>query len=96
MAAGAEDPAKQREQSIQKQQRWLLFLRHCAKCRAPGDDCQLKSQCKFGKQLWQHILSCQNPACEYPRCTSSKDLLKHHQKCTVGRRDFAGGASGDS
>ncbi len=43
-------------QYVQKQQRWLLFLRHCAKCRAPGDECQLKTQCKFGKQLWTHIL----------------------------------------
>lgn len=70
-----------RAQYVQKQQRWLLFLRHCAKCRAPGDECQLRNQCKFGKQLWQHILSCQHPQCEYPRCMSSKELLKHHQKC---------------
>eukprot|EP00798_Chlamydomonas_sp_ICE-L_P023037 gene23037-30232_t len=52
-----------------------------AKCKQDETDCQLKAQCKFGKQLWQHILHCANPNCEYPRCTSSKDLLKHHQKC---------------
>jgi E1A/CREB-binding protein len=34
--------------------------------------------------LWTHILQCNDPACTYPRCTSSKDLLKHHQKCQVG------------
>jgi len=71
----------QKSQYVQKQQRWLLFLRHCAKCRQNEAECQLQSQCKFGKQLWQHILHCANAACEYPRCTSSKDLLKHHQKC---------------
>ncbi|KAG2482629.1 hypothetical protein HYH03_018437 [Edaphochlamys debaryana] len=82
MAPDERDP-KVQEQYVQKQQRWLLFLRHCAKCRAPGEECQLKSQCKFGKQLWQHILQCQNGQCEYPRCTSSKELLKHHQKCQL-------------
>jgi E1A/CREB-binding protein len=50
-----------KSQYVQKQQRWLLFLRHCAKCRANEQDCQLKAQCKFGKQLWQHILQCANP-----------------------------------
>lgn len=73
----------QKSQYVQKQQRWLLFLRHCAKCRQNEAECQLQSQCKFGKQLWQHILHCANAQCEYPRCTSSKDLLKHHQKCQV-------------
>ena len=34
----------------------------------------------MGKELWQHILSCQAQNCQYPRCSSSKDLLKHHQK----------------
>ncbi|KAF5831026.1 histone acetylation protein-domain-containing protein [Dunaliella salina] len=69
-------------QFIQRQQRWLLFLRHCAKCRAPESECQLQQQCRFGKQLWTHILGCSNPQCEYPRCSTSKELLKHHQKCS--------------
>jgi len=69
-------------QFIQKQQRWLLFLRHCAKCRAPESECQLQQQCRFGKQLWSHILGCSNPQCQYPRCSTSKELLKHHQKCS--------------
>lgn len=36
---------------------------------------------QVGKELWQHILQCTQVKCEYPRCLSSKDLLKHHQKC---------------
>lgn len=75
--------SEQRAQYVQKQQRWLLFLRHCAKCRQSEQECQLQSQCKFGKQLWQHILHCAETECQYPRCRSSKDLLKHHQKCQV-------------
>ncbi|MEW5301948.1 MAG: hypothetical protein WDW36_004771 [Sanguina aurantia] len=70
-----------RHTHVQKQQRWLLYLRHCAKCHVPGNECSLKQQCKFGKQLWQHILSCQETECPFPRCTTSKELLKHHQRC---------------
>ncbi len=81
--AGGEMAESAKTQYVQKQQRWLLFLRHCAKCRQSEADCQLQAQCKFGKQLWQHILNCTVQACPYPRCTNSKDLLKHHQKCQV-------------
>jgi E1A/CREB-binding protein len=74
-----------RTQYIQKQQRWLLFLRHCAKCTQTEQECQFSRSCRVGKELWQHILQCTNVKCAYPRCVSSKDLLKHHQKCQVGR-----------
>ncbi|KAG1671872.1 hypothetical protein FOA52_003439 [Chlamydomonas sp. UWO 241] len=67
--------------SMSKQQRWLLFLRHCAKCKQSEHECSLKAQCKFGKQLWNHILNCADSACQFPRCVNSKELLKHHQKC---------------
>lgn len=73
----------ERQQYIQKQQRWLLFLRHCAKCQQDEAECQFSRSCRVGKELWTHILQCNNPHCTYPRCTSSKDLLKHHQKCQV-------------
>jgi hypothetical protein len=78
--------AEERNLYIQKQQRWLLFLRHCAKCQLPEQECQFGRSCRVGKELWQHILNCNVPqgqTCEYPRCHSSKDLLKHHQKCQV-------------
>lgn len=74
---------QERQQYIQKQQRWLLFLRHCAKCQQDEAECQFSRSCRVGKELWTHILQCNNPQCAYPRCTSSKDLLKHHQKCQV-------------
>lgn len=73
--------AAQRQHYIQKQQRWLLFLRHCAKCQQTEDQCQFKDSCKVGKDLWKHILGCQETSCPYPRCGNSRDLLKHHQKC---------------
>jgi hypothetical protein len=83
-----------RQQYIQKQQRWLLFLRHCAKCQQTEEECQFSRSCRVGKELWTHILQCNNPKCEYPRCTSSKDLLKHHQKCSVRMRCCGGGGGG--
>ena len=78
-----------RQQYIQKQQRWLLFLRHCAKCQQSEEECQFGRSCRVGKDLWTHILSCNSSQCQYPRCTSSKDLLKHHQKCQVCVRGSA-------
>lgn len=52
---------------IAKQQRWLLFLRHCAKCSAVAGDCQYGQSCTVAKALWRHILECANPQCAYPR-----------------------------
>ncbi|KAL0048475.1 hypothetical protein WJX82_004140 [Trebouxia sp. C0006] len=83
-----QDPAfqaKQRQKKqefILKQQRWLLFLRHCAKCQYPDGQCNYGSSCAVAKQLWQHILGCSDARCEYPRCVASRELLKHHQKCS--------------
>eukprot|EP00798_Chlamydomonas_sp_ICE-L_P008174 gene8174-1430_t len=74
-------PEHMRGAFIQKQQRWLLFLRHCAKCRQDENQCQLKAKCKLGKEFWDHIINCSNPVCEHTRCTSSKELLKHHTRC---------------
>lgn len=86
-AGDQQDPAflaKQRQKKqefILKQQRWLLFLRHCAKCQYPDGQCNYGSSCAVAKQLWQHILGCSDARCEYPRCVASRELLKHHQKC---------------
>lgn len=71
-----QDPAylaKQRQKKqefILKQQRWLLFLRHCAKCQYPDGQCNYGSSCAVAKQLWQHILGCSDARCEYPRYPS--------------------------
>ncbi|BDA47644.1 probable histone acetyltransferase HAC1 [Coccomyxa sp. Obi] len=70
-----------KKEYVAKQQRWLLFLRHCAKCTAPEGQCTYGQSCTVAKQLWRHILTCADPNCEYPRCLTSRELLKHHQKC---------------
>lgn len=57
-----------RQEHVHKQQRWLLFLRHCAKCQQPDGQCQYGQSCSVAKQLWRHILACANPKCTYPRC----------------------------
>ena len=82
-SASQQQQVQGRTQYIQKQQRWLLFLRHCAKCTQTEQECQFSRSCRVGKELWQHILQCTDVKCAYPRCVSSKDLLKHHQKCQV-------------
>ena len=63
----AETNARLKKEYIIKQQRWLLFLRHCAKCQFPDGQCSYGSSCAVAKQLWQHILSCSDQTCEYPR-----------------------------
>jgi hypothetical protein len=62
--------AAERKQYVAKQQRWLLFLRHCAKCQAPDGQCQYGNSCQVAKALWRHILTCSNSECHYPRWVS--------------------------
>lgn len=52
---------------IAKQQRWLLFLRHCAKCEAEPGQCTYGQSCVVAKALWKHIMECSSPECHYPR-----------------------------
>lgn len=66
---------------VPKDVRWLVFLKHCVKCRLNEDECSLQTHCKFGKKLWHHMINCADSKCDFPRCTSSKELLTHHQTC---------------
>ena len=61
---------------IAKQQRWLLFLRHCAKCEAPAGTCPYNQSCVVAKALWKHIMECSSPDCQYPRYLHWNDALK--------------------
>jgi hypothetical protein len=56
-----------RKQQILKQQRWLLFLRHCARCQLGEAQCQYGRNCTVAKQLWQHLVHCKEARCDYPR-----------------------------
>ena len=82
-ASQGTDPSvrEERRNQILKQQRWLLFLRHCAKCTAGPNQCQYKSTCALAKELWRHLIDCKDDECPYPRCAPSRALLQHHQKC---------------
>lgn len=68
-------------EALTSDQRWLLFLRHCAKCRKAPNECALGAHCGEGKELWQHLLAGCSPQCQYPRCHRSKRLLVHHARC---------------
>ncbi|KAJ7544850.1 hypothetical protein O6H91_09G096200 [Diphasiastrum complanatum] len=74
-------PDKQRSLQYQKQQRWLLFLRHASRCTAPEGQCQTTPHCHIARQLWSHIAVCRERDCQYSRCTSTRSLLHHHQQC---------------
>lgn len=75
-----QDPEVRKAQ-ITKQQRWLLFLRHCAKCTLPPGECQYKDTCAMAKELWNHLIKCKDENCKFPRCHPSRTLLQHHQRC---------------
>ena len=66
---------QQRKEYVAKQQRWLLFLRHCAKCQAAEGQCTYGQSCTVAKELWRHILTCADPNCEYPRCCKGNELF---------------------
>jgi E1A/CREB-binding protein len=70
-------------EDVVKGQRWLLFMRHCARCRKDEEQCALGNQCAFGKQLWAHLLGCnKGNDCDFLRCSKSKGLINHHYRCT--------------
>ena len=71
--------AEQFRNQILKQQRLLLFLRHCAKCKNP--QCTHAASCETGKELWHHLVRCKDDGCKYPRCVNARELLRHYQKC---------------
>ena len=76
---------QQQRALVQKQQRWLLFLRHASKCQAPEGKCPVTPHCGVARKLWHHVLACREPKCEYPRCVPSRELLSHHQRCREPR-----------
>jgi E1A/CREB-binding protein len=64
------DPEQLREKRndyIAKQVRWLLLLRHCAKCQAADDSCQYGESCAEARPLWRHVITCSDGNCTYPR-----------------------------
>ncbi|KAH9615481.1 hypothetical protein KSS87_003178, partial [Heliosperma pusillum] len=68
------------DQNFKNQLRWLLFLRHARSCRAPPGEC-LESNCILVQKLLDHLDSCKNIPCSYPRCAQSKRLLNHQRNC---------------
>ncbi|ERN03959.1 histone acetyltransferase HAC1 [Amborella trichopoda] len=69
-----------RGQQFHKQTKWLLFLFHASKCKAPHGTC-LSRECVIGQQLLVHIAKCHEAQCGYPRCRESKGLLWHKRNC---------------
>ena len=68
---------RDKKEYVAKQQRWLLFLRHCAKCQAAEGQCTYGQSCTVAKQLWRHILTCADPNCEYPRWAQPSSAHLH-------------------
>ncbi|MCO5570371.1 hypothetical protein L7F22_024091 [Adiantum nelumboides] len=66
-------------QQVKRQQWLLIFLRHVSRCVDPGK-CTV-THCAIGQESWKHLTACQVYPCAYPRCSSLKWLLRHHQKC---------------
>ena len=52
--------------------------------------CQYTPHCWVAKNLWEHVLKCKLPTCQYPRCCASRVLLKHNQNCKDARCPVCG------
>lgn len=74
MPVGPGGAGDARKQQILKQQRWLLFLRHCARCQLAEGQCQYGRNCTAAKQLWQHLVNCKEQNCDFPRCAGGAGL----------------------
>lgn len=71
--------------NVDARRRWLVLLRHGAKCRDDEAACPFGRSCTSVKRLWQHMLACTDDACAVPHCVLCKDVLDHHALC----RDLA-------
>ncbi|KAL2493599.1 Histone acetyltransferase HAC12 [Forsythia ovata] len=69
-----------REQQFKNQQKWLLYLRHARRCRAPEGKCQ-DPNCTTAQKLLSHMERCNILQCSYPRCRGTKVLIDHHRFC---------------
>ncbi|CAH1442644.1 unnamed protein product [Lactuca virosa] len=75
------NPNSNLELQYEKQQRWILFLRHARKCVHPPGKCP-EPNCITAQKLWNHITSCKDLVrCRFPRCRGTKPLLHHHWNC---------------
>ncbi|XP_074268313.1 histone acetyltransferase HAC1-like isoform X2 [Silene latifolia] len=68
------------DQNFRNQLRWLLFLRHARSCIAPPGEC-LESNCILAQKLLDHLDSCKDIPCSYPRCAQSRTLINHQRSC---------------
>ena len=66
-------------------QKWLVFLRHTAKCSLPETACVYGENCLKGRELWSHLFKCKNDDCRFLRCHLSRNLLRHHCQCQNDR-----------
>ncbi|XVF26446.1 hypothetical protein REPUB_Repub14bG0017500 [Reevesia pubescens] len=67
------------DRQFRNQVRWLLFLRHARRCKAPEGKCV--GYCFTVRKLLSHMDICESSQCSYPRCHHSKILIRHHKAC---------------
>ena len=64
-----------------RQQERLLLLRHASKCPQPAGQCTVTPHCGRMKELWLHIVQCENADCKLDHCVSSRYVLSHYSSC---------------
>ncbi|KAK6915248.1 Zinc finger, PHD-finger [Dillenia turbinata] len=79
-SAAFRSPNPNREKQYKNQQKWLLFLYHARRCRAPEGKCP-EVNCITVQRLCHHMDLCTVSKCLYARCHVSKKLLGHHKIC---------------
>ncbi|GMH41919.1 hypothetical protein BSKO_09838 [Bryopsis sp. KO-2023] len=68
--------------SLKKWRTWLLFLRHCATCPRTGStSCWVGDECRAGKELWGHMLTCRDRECDVQSCLRTREVWVHQSSC---------------
>lgn len=70
-----------RIRDLYKIQQRLILFNHVNKCK-DYTCCYLNQACNTIRNMWEHVLCCNNINCVVPYCKSSKLVINHHYKCT--------------
>ncbi|GFH61733.1 hypothetical protein CTEN210_18209 [Chaetoceros tenuissimus] len=70
----------------ERKQKWLLKLKHAAKCIHVRGHCPKHFDCVRIKKLLKHMSFCCERYCQYDSCWKSREILKYYSECDEATR----------
>ena len=68
------------KRDILKQQQRLILLNHANKC-TDYTCCYINKICSTTRNIWEHVLCCNNNECSVTYCKTTKYILNHQYYC---------------